>query len=73
MSFEKGTNKQKGLFATDPMWLASPPAHHVSKLGADGGGGVEDHVDDLSEKPVVVVRSGRHLADGPEEEEEIFG
>jgi len=40
-------------------------AHHVSKLGADGGGGVEDHVDDLPEKPVVVVWSGRHLADGP--------
>ena len=55
------------------MWSASPPAHHVSKLGPDGGGGVEDHVDDLSEKPVVVVRSGCHLADGPEEEEEIFG
>ena len=56
------------------MWLACLPAHHVSKLGPDGCGGVEDHVDDLSEKPVVVVRSGCHLADGPEEEEEeIFG
>jgi len=40
-------------------------AHHVSKLRPEGSGGVEDHVDDLAEKPVVVVRSGSHLADGP--------
>ena len=41
--------------------------HQISHFRTNGGGCVEDNVDNLSKEPVLVVRSGGHLANGPGE------
>ena len=41
-------------------------SHQISHFRTNGGRCVEDNVDNLSKEPVLVVRSGSHLANGPE-------
>jgi len=40
-------------------------AHQVSHFRTNGGGGIEDYIDDLSKEPVLVVWCGCYLTNGP--------
>ena len=44
-----------------------PTTHQVSHFRTNGGGGIEDDIDDLSKEPVLVVRCGCYLTNGSEE------
>ena len=42
-------------------------SHQISHFRTNGGGGIEDDIDDLSKEPVLVVWCGCYLTNGPEE------
>ena len=44
-----------------------PTTHQVSHFRTNGGGGIEDYIDDLSKEPVLVVRCSSYLTNGPED------